>query len=92
VLSTPGSVKRTNGTPAGDLQMATDRTSIDSLRGPLVSSVLAFLRDVEELLEERFGSRLYDRVALGAAVCSGIGAADEVVPWAETNSLQKLNP
>jgi hypothetical protein len=43
VLSTPGSVKRTNDTPAGDLQVATDRTSTDSLRGPLVSSVLAFL-------------------------------------------------
>jgi transposase, IS6 family len=49
-----GGVKESgNDSPTRDLQMAADRTRPHTLCGPVVSSLFSFLRDVEELLEER---------------------------------------
>ena len=67
--------------PAGDLQVAADRTSIDSLRGPLVSSLLAFVARRRRVAEGTvLGSRPHDGMAVGATLWSRIGAADATTP------------
>src|SRR3954468_23306440 len=54
--------------------MAADRASTDSLCGPLVSSVLAFVARCRRVARGTlFRSRPHDSMALGAAVWSGTG-------------------
>ena len=49
-----GDVKQSrNDNPTRDLQVAANRTRPHPLCRPVVSSLLSFARDVEELLEER---------------------------------------
>src|SRR3954462_14370414 len=64
--------------------MAADRASTDSLCGPLVSSVLAFVARCRRVARGTlFRSRPHDSMALGAAVWSGTGPPS--APPSESN-------
>ena len=75
---------------AGDLQVAALRTRGHSLCRPLVPSLLASYRDVQELLIERgLGGRPYDGLAMGSTLCTGTRGEDSTASETDQQILAR---